>query len=445
MATVKVVLKRENKKNDGTCPITIRITKDRKTKYCFTNYAVLEKHWNLKANEVAKAHPNSTRLNNFLAQRLAEAKDVILEAEQKDPFITANDLRKKVERLSIPNSFFDFASERIRNKHLAGTFSVAQSERAILYNLKEFIEHDSKKARSVVIAGIQERRKQRISTNRKNKPDFIVTLNKFSNCSLGFEQINSSFINGYKAFCAAYLGQKQRTINNQLIFIRTLYNLAIKEGLVGTKHYPFGGDNEQIKLSAGLKIGLTREEVEQIENLACEPNSQLWHTKNVWLFAYYFAGIRISDVLKLQWSDFQDDRLYYVMNKNAKPVSLKVPAKALEILEYYRPQKRTEADVVFPYLKQARMSSKEDVFRKSRNAISLLNKYLQRIAVECGIEKSLSNHIARHTFGNIAGDKIHPMDLQKLYRHSDLKTTINYQNNFIHKSADEALDAVLNG
>lgn len=53
-------------------------------------------------------------------------------------------------------------------------------------------------------------------------------------------------------------------------------------------------------------------------------------------------------------------------------------------------------------------------------------------------------HIARHSFGNIAGDAIHPLMLQKLYRHSDLKTTLNYQANFIHKEADEALDSVVN-
>ena len=33
--------------------------------------------------------------------------------------------------------------------------------------------------------------------------------------------------------------------------------------------------------------------------------------------------------------------------------------------------------------------------------------------------------------------------LQKLYRHSNLKTTINYQTNFIHKEADDALDTVV--
>jgi site-specific recombinase XerD len=69
---------------------------------------------------------------------------------------------------------------------------------------------------------------------------------------------------------------------------------------------------------------------------------------------------------------------------------------------------------------------------------------LKRIAISCEIDKNLSNHIARHTFGNIAGDKISPLMLQKLYRHSDLKTTIGYQANFIHKDADDALDAVIN-
>ena len=52
-------------------------------------------------------------------------------------------------------------------------------------------------------------------------------------------------------------------------------------------------------------------------------------------------------------------------------------------------------------------------------------------------------HIARHSFGNIAGDRISAQMLQKLYRHSNLSTTIGYQGNFIHKDADDALEKVL--
>ena len=52
-------------------------------------------------------------------------------------------------------------------------------------------------------------------------------------------------------------------------------------------------------------------------------------------------------------------------------------------------------------------------------------------------------HIARHTFGNISGDRIPIQMLQKLYRHSNIETTINYQKAF-NRGVDEALDAVLN-
>lgn len=168
------------------------------------------------------------------------------------------------------------------------------------------------------------------------------------------------------------------------------------------------------------------------------------HTRNVWLFAFYLAGIRISDAIKLKWSDFKNERLYYVMNKNEKPQNLKIPDKAKSILNHYKQFKNQNHGYIFPFLASANQNDERDMFRKTRNATKLFNDYLKEIAELCEIDKNLSNHIARHSFGNIAGDKIHPLMLQKLYRHSDLKTTLNYQANFIHKEADEALDSVIN-
>src|SRR5690606_32516137 len=218
-----------------------------------------------------------------------------------------------------------------------------------------------------------------------------------------------------------YLEQKTRTVTNHLIYIRTLYNAAIKEGIVEAKHYPFAGEKERIRIKPTQKIGLTREEIERLENVGLEKDSAMWHTRNVWLFSYYFAGIRISDVLQMKWSDLMDGRLYYTMNKNEKPLSLKIPDQAKGILGHYRPLRQSKDDYIFPYLKNADSKSKRDIYVKSNNATSVLNKYLKQIAEKCDITKNLSNHIARHSFGNIAGDAISPLMLQKLYRHSDLK------------------------
>ncbi len=70
----------------------------------------------------------------------------------------------------------------------------------------------------------------------------------------------------------------------------------------------------------------------------------------------------------------------------------------------------------------------------------LLRKY---VAPAAEIDAPLTMHIARHTFGSLAGDAIPIQMLQKLYRHSNVSTTIGYQSNFIHQETDDALDAVI--
>lgn len=445
MASVKIVFWKHDQKKDGSFPISIRITKDRKTRYIFTGRYVYEKDWDFTNNKVKKSHNNSVSFNAFLRKRLSEVEAVIDKAEISDEELSSKQIKRKIKRQSDSVSFFKLASERIRNKNMEGTFSVAKSEISILFNIQEFLNLNPTIPQQKTMADIKQRRKDRISnaqTGTLNSEDHLKAFSK--NNRLSFDDINTAFINNFKSFCASYLEQKTRTVTNQLIFIRTIYNLAIKESIADGKKYPFAGENEKIRIKSGNKIGLTKEEIHRIEKLSLNEGTTICHTRNAWLFSYYFAGVRISDVLEMKWSDIIDGRLYYQMNKNEKPVSLKIPEQVKGILKVYSNQKASNLDFIFPFLKKADSKNKKDLFTKMRNATKLLNKYLKRIAQECGIEKNLSNHIARHSFGNIAGDRIHPLMLQKLYRHADLKTTINYQANFIHKEADEALESVLN-
>ncbi|MEO9804812.1 MAG: tyrosine-type recombinase/integrase [Reichenbachiella sp.] len=445
MATVKIVLRTNYKKKNGTCPLAIRITKDRKTRYVFTGYYILEKDWNADEAKVRKSYSNSGRLNHLLTTKQKEAEAVVLDSETSNQSVSTKEIQKKVARKGRTVSFFKFGAERVKGKHTSGVFSVARAERSILCNIEEFVKLKKSESIESVKQAIQERRRKRVGQSRKPGYSFLEELKPFSkNKSLYFEDINTAFLNQFKVFCTSYLEMKTRTVTNQLIFIRTLYNEALSQGVVEAKYYPFAGEKEKIRIGSGHKIGLSKEEVERIEALDLEEGSAIWHTRNVWLVAYYFAGIRITDVLNLTWGDIKDGRLYYTMKKNEKSVSLKVPVKAQDTFDYYKTSKSRKKDFVFPYLSKANPDDPHDLFVKARNATSLLNKYLKRIAQKCGIETNLSNHIARHTFGNIAGDRIHPMMLQKLYRHSDLKTTIGYQANFVHKEADEALESVLN-
>ncbi|GHA25460.1 tyrosine recombinase [Salinimicrobium marinum] len=443
MASIKIVLRKNMMKKDGTIPLALRISENYKTNYKWLGQYISEKDWDKVAGKAKRTYPNHKKLNNFLMKKLTEANDLYFDS--KDESITPKQAKQKLKGPGGSKSFFAVAAERIMSKYDRGTFSVAKSELSILYNIEEFLTLKSSSSKNDVIKAIKQRRKDRVSKARKSQYSFMDGIDHFKkNKTLKFRDIDQAFIERYKTFCSAYLNQKTRTISNQLIFIRTLFNIAIKDGIVASKFYPFAGEKEKIRIGSGNKIGLTTKEVEKIESLQFEPQSSIWHTHNVWLIAFYFAGIRISDVVKLKWADFKDNRLYYVMNKNEKPLSLKIPDKANVILNFYRKNQKENNGYIFPFLKDSKSDNAEDIFIKTRNATKLFNKYLKRIASQCEIDKNLSNHIARHSFGNIAGDKIHPLMLQKLYRHSDLKTTLNYQANFIHKDADDALDKVIN-
>src|SRR5690606_38090770 len=114
------------------------------------------------------------------------------------------------------------------------------------------------------------------------------------------------------------------------------------------------------------------------------------------------------------------------------------------ILEYYQDNKQNDDDFIFPEMKKANLKDAKDVYAKTKTANKKFNKYLISVAEQAEISKKVTMHIARHTFGNISEDKIPINMLQKLYRHSSITTTINYQSNFMHKDTDEALDSVIN-
>jgi integrase len=153
--------------------------------------------------------------------------------------------------------------------------------------------------------------------------------------------------------------------------------------------------------------------------------------------------MRIADVLKICWNDIYEGRIHYRMNKNSKLLSLQLPDKILPIIDFYINDKQHEKDMVFPEMKMADLKDAKDIFVKTNSATRKLNKYLEKVAIKAGISKKLTMHIARHSFGNISGDRIPIQMLQKLYRHSSITTTMMYQSNFMNKETDKALNSVV--
>jgi integrase len=400
MATIRAVV-RQKKNKAGQLPIAIRITKDRKSTFLNTGQYIDEKFWDEKNRNVRKSHPNSKVINNFIVAKVAEANDKVLKSEMKPDYESVAEIRNKiVEKKGF--DFFFVSNMHLQNLKNRNKHHQYDNEFGRLKKFKEFLGKDV----------------------------------------LPFNTLNVALLKKFETYLLHNKKLSPRTVVNYLILIRTIYNLAIAASITDRGLYPFGKGKMTIRIPESQKIGFSAEEIQKLENAKNITEAQQ-KAIHIWLISFYFAGIRVGDVLQLKWSDFNDGRLLYRMNKNSKLVSLKVPDKAIEIFDNYKDASENNG-LVFPQLKHINLNDSEEVSKRTQSITRNLNRRLKIASKQLGINKNISMHIARHSFGNISGDKIPIQMLQKLYRHSSVTTTIRYQANFIHKDTDDALDSVIN-
>jgi len=400
MATVKIILRNLPNK-DGLYPLALRIIKDRKPSIVHIGHAVKIGDWDAHAQRVKRSHPNHARLNNLISKKLHEANDTLLDLETN---------KKDTTAISIKNTI-------VADK--AGTF---------------------KKQAKIYLDQLKKTGKYNRHNNDSPKIERVI---EFSGGDIAFSDITVPFLKKFQAWLKGTRDISDRTIANHLVIVRSIYNQAIAANIIDRKHYPFGKGKITIKFPDSNKIGLTKEEITALETIELL-NPHQHHSRNLFLISFYFAGMRASDVFRLKWSDFENDRLYYTMGKNNKADSLKIPAKALSIIEEYRHDQTTHG-LIFPDLKSLPdLRSSYDTQRRIKTRIRETNDQLGKIAKELRITKKVTMHIARHSFAQIASDKIPVQILQKLYRHSSITTTIGYQSNFTTKHTDDALDNVIN-
>src|SRR5690606_27070469 len=105
---------------------------------------------------------------------------------------------------------------------------------------------------------------QRLSSDKARVGHFIRFVD---NDDLSFREIDEALLRRFSLYLKTTRKVSQRSVINNLIVIRTLYNKAIRLGIVDRKLYPFGADKIRIKFPESEKVGLTIEEIQSIEAL----------------------------------------------------------------------------------------------------------------------------------------------------------------------------------
>lgn len=398
MATVSVILRNDKIKKDGTAPLHFLIIKDRRKSKVTTGVFIEPKYWNDEKGVIKPGAPNSARLNSFLKNKLAELQDKVFEHETVSKSLTTKKLKEKIYG-KTPTNFFDFGLrvlEGYEKQNMIGTYDKAQS---ILAKLEKF-------------------------NGSKN---------------LMFQDIDPNFLDKYDSYCRKEWENKTNTVHKDMKFIRKVFNDAIWLEIVEPQENPF--TRYKLKLEKTQRTFLTEDELEEIAKVDCTPGTRLELHRDMFVFAAYCGGLRVSDMLQLKWKNIDKTHIHFTIRKTGSQLSIKVPDRGLTILEKYKPKKAEKEHYIFPMLQNG-LNEKD--FRLVDNEISsataYINKNLKILASKAEIEKPISFHISRHTFATRALRKGISIDkVSKLMGHAAIRETQVYAK-IVNEELDKAMD-----
>lgn len=398
MATITIEIRKDKANDLGEAPIHFRVVKDRKSSRISTGLRVPIKFWDDKNKRVKKGFPNSTRFNAYLVQKHSELQEQIVSEEGLKKSMTTKQLKEKILGKK-PEDFFSFADEVVNNYKIEGKISTHITHSSTIKTLKNYVKYET----------------------------------------LAFQDITPEFLSKYERYLMHTEKLKTNTIHKHLKFLRKLFNDAFRLDKIEYQHNPF--PKFKLKLEKTTRSFLSDEELKAIEEVATVPGEKMELHKKMFIFASYTGGLRISDVLKLQWQNFDGSHIHLSIHKTKSQLSIKLPNKAIEIITLYKKTKQKPTDFIFPMLhNDMDLNNPEDTYSQISSATAYINKNLKLIAKKANVEKPLSFHISRHTWATRALKKGISIDkVSKLMGHAQLRETQIYAK-IVNEELDKAMD-----
>ena len=146
----------------------------------------------------------------------------------------------------------------------------------------------------------------------------------------------------------------------------------------------------------------------------------------MFLFAFHACGLRIVDVLSLQWGhvNLEKKELNKVLVKTSKRHIIPLTDSAIKILKKWR-AKRPNSKYVFDVVPDDLNLDNEPALYRARNSgTKTINQALAVIGQQLDLPFTLSFHVARHTFAVLAiNDGMTMTILSRLLGHSSTDVT----------------------
>lgn len=400
MLTTKVLLNKVRQKKDGTYPLVIRITYNRKIIYLPLGYNLVEKDFDTKNQRIksnSKIASNITRLNNGIQQKLKNIYDTVsrLEENGKIKGLSMLSLKKEIKGKSLSTmDFFQFIDLQISELKKSRKYGNAEIYKTLRNRIEKFHGKEH----------------------------------------LPFPQINYVFIKKLETQHYAS-GNKAGGLSVYLRTLRAVYKKAILYGITHEDENPF--NQYSIKNGTPTREFLNREQLETLK-YASISEPFLAKARDLYMASFYLRGMNWKDMALLKGNNIQGnfERVTYIRSKTRNKVfSIKITPSLKEILLHYNDGKIQKDDYVFPILSK---DLREDQIHETiKNKRKRQNNYLKRVAIQLDFPK-VTIYSARHTYANILKRSGAPSNvIQDSLGHTTEAMTQAYLNSFENTVIDD--------
>lgn len=368
-----------NKK--GLIPIWVRITIDGKRAECSIKRQILTEYWNPEKGQATREWVDASTLNEYL---LIVRSDILRHYNillSSSSYVTAEDVKRSYQGIKQQNptllKIFNLYIQHLRERKEIGDISHGRLSRFIINYRKcaSFLKHRFKKTDVLL---------------EKVHLGFIVEFEHYLRTT---EMIGHNTAMKYSKDLKQvfkYAVQLQYIPSNPFDPFRCSYKKVTREFL----------DQEELNIFSTKKFNIAR----------------LSEVRDCYLFSCY-TGYAYSDAEALSPDDVSkgiDGNKWIIRNRKKTGTVENVPLLpvAIEVIERYKNH---------PYC-----VSRNKLLPMNSN--QRYNAYLKEIADQCGIQKKLTTHTARHTFATtvlLLNDV--PMETtMELLGHNDIRTTQIY-------------------
>ncbi len=410
MAKLRIVLNKSNVRRDGSCPVCLRITQNRKIKYIDLGLSATVEQWNPETERFKKDKRLVSNYENYnaLLNHYEERKDAILSKfahEQVEWSI--NRFEEEFISASKHGKVYDFWSRLIDELTSTGHIGNAKVYQR---DLHLFCLYDSKA-------------RQRL-----------------------FSDIDVKYINRLNRAMEAN-GCCGNTRMHTLKTLRAVINKAIKEKEASPSTYPFGkGGFEVGKLAEETeKRYLLPAELEQIKNKP-QHNMVLERARRLFLFSYYCFGMSFVDMAHLTTRNIvmlsTGEHIVYKRQKiknakTTKPIQIPITHEIRELLEWFKTNIPPMENYLLPIITKDYEGIQ--LYDHIRTRYKRINTNMKKLGTLLGVRLTLTTYVSRHTMAmTLQGNNIPREIISQALGHRNLTTTNTYLDSFETKVLDKA-------